>query len=308
MEDVILQTRSLTKKYKSFPALKDASLTIRRGEICGLIGRNGAGKTTLMKIVAGLSDQTSGEYEIFNKDSSQAHKARTRIGCLIENPAFFKNLSAYQNLKYYAIQRGIVDDNKILSALDIVGLSDVKNKKFGKYSLGMKQKLGIAFAIMDDPDFLILDEPINGLDPIGIKELREAFVRLNKEKNITFIISSHILSELYLVASNFIFINQGEIIKEITKPELDDECRKCYVIKSEDVKSCALFIEKNHPDTDYKVINNNEVRIYNTDNIDPAELNKAMILSNIPVSGITQSGVSLEDYFKELIGEEESNA
>uniref|UniRef100_UPI0013DA3BA5 ATP-binding cassette domain-containing protein n=2 Tax=Bacillati TaxID=1783272 RepID=UPI0013DA3BA5 len=173
MKDIILRTNNLTKKYKDFTALNNANITINKGDIYGLIGRNGAGKTTLMKVITTLTNKTNGEFYLFDKDDSDLTETKRRIGCLIENPAFFENLTAYQNLKYYAIQKGIVDYSQIDKVLDLVKLSDSKNKKFKTFSLGMKQRLGIAFAMLDNPDFVILDEPINGLDPIGISELRE---------------------------------------------------------------------------------------------------------------------------------------
>lgn len=161
-----------------------------------------------------------------------------------ENSAFFGGLTAYQNLKYYALQKGIVDMGQIDEALSLVNLSDVKNKKFRTFSLGMKQRLGIAFAMLDNPDLIILDEPINGLDPIGISQMRETFQKLNSERGITFMISSHILSELYTVANRFLFIDNGRVLKEITKEELDIECAKCVVLKTGDTKHCTTIIEK----------------------------------------------------------------
>ena len=164
MREIVLQTKQLTKRYRSFTALDHADMTVYRGDIYGLIGRNGAGKTTMMKLVTGLTEQTEGEYSIFGKTGSAAEKEKRRIGCLIENPAFFGGLSAYQNLRYYCYQKGITDLKQIDEALELVQLTDVRNKKFRKFSLGMKQRLGIAFAVLDNPDLIILDEPINGLD------------------------------------------------------------------------------------------------------------------------------------------------
>ena len=203
MNEIILKTNNLSKSYKNFTAINQVNIQINKGDIYGLIGRNGAGKTTLMKIITTLTNKTNGEFELFNHKDNDLTQTKRRIGCLIENPAFFSNLSAYDNLKYYAIQKGITDNNQIIQSLKLVGLEDTKNKKFKNFSLGMKQRLGIAFAILDNPDFIILDEPINGLDPIGISDLRDTFKRLNEEKNITILISSHILSELYLLATRF---------------------------------------------------------------------------------------------------------
>lgn len=304
MKDIILRTNNLTKKYKDFTALNNANITINKGDIYGLIGRNGAGKTTLMKVITTLTNKTSGEFYLFDKDDSDLTETKRRIGCLIENPAFFENLTAYQNLKYYAIQKGIVDYSQIDKVLDLVKLSDSKNKKFKTFSLGMKQRLGIAFAMLDNPDFVILDEPINGLDPIGISELRETLKKLNEESNITMLISSHILSELYLLANRFCFIEKGKIIKELSKEELDVECSRAIVIKTNNVKETCLILEKELNTTNYKVIDKHEVRLY--DYLDNSgKVNKELAKNDIDVISIYESGISLEDYFKSIVKEAE---
>ena len=301
MKDIILKTDNLSKKYGDFTALSNASLTVRKGDIYALIGRNGAGKTTLMKTVTGLTEPTAGDYEIFSKRGTAAEKERNRIGCLIENPAFFPTLTAWQNLKYYCLQKGISDYGKIDEVLEMVDLTEAKNKKFKTYSLGMKQRLGIAFALLDNPDLVILDEPINGLDPIGISELRDTFFKLNRERGITMMISSHILSELYVVANRFMFIEGGEVIKEIDKQELDMECSRCIVIKTDDVKKAAVYLEENYGSESFKVVGNGELRIY-TEGIKVSEVNRILVSNDVDVDGIYESGVSLEDYFKQLVG------
>lgn len=304
MKDIILRTNNLTKKYKDFTALNNANITINKGDIYGLIGRNGAGKTTLMKVITTLTNKTNGEFYLFDKDDSDLTEIKRRIGCLIENPAFFENLTAYQNLKYYAIQKGIVDYSQIDKVLDLVKLSDSKNKKFKTFSLGMKQRLGIAFAMLDNPDFVILDEPINGLDPIGISELRETLKKLNEESNITMLISSHILSELYLLANRFCFIEKGKIIKELSKEELDVECSRAIVIKTNNVKETCLILEKELNTKNYKVIDKHEVRLY--DYLDNSgKVNKELAKNDIDVISIYESGISLEDYFKSILKEAE---
>lgn len=303
MSDTILETRSLTKKYKNFVALDNVSVTINKGDIYGLIGRNGAGKTTLMKVITTLTNKTSGEFKLFDSNDSDLTESKRRIGCLIENPAFFPNMSAYKNLKYYATQKGIINLNQIDEALELVNLKEVKNKKFKTFSLGMKQRLGIALAILDNPDFIILDEPINGLDPIGISDLRETFKKLNSERDITILISSHILSELYAVATKFCIIEKGKVIKELTKEELDLECSKCIVIKTDNVKKAAMILEKELNTTNYKVIDNKEIRLY--DYLEQANsVNKSLIKNDVNVMSIAETGISLEDYFKEVIKEE----
>ena len=302
MREIVLKTKNLTKRYNSFTALENVNMTVHQGDIYGLIGRNGAGKTTIMKIVTGLTEQSGGEFEIFSRKGKDAEQEKKRIGCLIENPAFFGGMTAYQNLKYYALQKGITDEKQIDEALALVNLTNVKNKKFKKFSLGMKQRLGIAFAVLDSPDLIILDEPINGLDPIGISELRDMFTKLNKERGITFIISSHILSELYMVANHFMFIDKGKVLKDITKEELELECMRCIAVKTNDMKGAAAVIEQKLDISDYKVIDSNELRIYDK-NIKPDSLNKLLIQNDVSVSAVFETGISLEDYFKSLVGE-----
>ncbi len=301
MQEIVLQTNNLTKKYKDFVALDNATITIHKGDIYGLIGRNGAGKTTLMKTITTLTNKTGGSFSLFGSEEELTESKR-RIGCLIESPAFFDNLTAYQNLKYYSIQKGIVDEKQIDKVLKTVDLYKERNKKFKKFSLGMKQRLGIAFAILDNPDFIILDEPINGLDPIGIKEIRDTLKRLNEEEKITILISSHILSELYLIANHFCFIDKGRIIRDISKEELDLECSKCIVIRTKDVKKATVVLEKELSTTNYKVIDNTEIRLYDyLEN--SAKVNKTLLSNDIEIMGIYESGISLEDYFDSLIKE-----
>lgn len=302
MREIVLQTKGLSKKYKSFTALDHVDMTVYRQDIYGLIGRNGAGKTTIMKVVTGLTERSGGEFEIFSKKGAAAEKEKRRIGCLIENPAFFGSLTAWQNLKYYALQKGITDEKQIDEALALVNLTEVKDKKFKKFSLGMKQRLGIAFAVLDNPDLIILDEPINGLDPIGISELRSTFQKLCSERGITFIISSHILSELYLVANRFLIIEKGRVLKEVTKEELDLACMRCLVVKTTDTKRATVVLEEALGISEYKVIDSGELRVYEN-GVKPEELNRVLIQNNVAVSGIFEAGISLEDYFKSLVEE-----
>ena len=304
MREIVLQTQKLSKSYRSFSALDNVDLTVYRGDIYGLIGRNGAGKTTIMKIVTGLTEKSGGTFEIFSKKGEDVKKEKRRIGCLIENPAFFGGLTAYQNLKYYALQKGITDEKQIEDALALVNLTEVRNKKFRKFSLGMKQRLGVALAVMDNPDLIILDEPINGLDPIGISELRDTFQKLNTERGVTLIISSHILSELYMVANRFLIIDKGQVLKEMTKEELDIACMRCIAVKTDDTRRAAIVVEESGI-LDYKVIDSQELRIYD-DSVKPETLNRLLIQNNVSVAGVCETGISLEDYFKSLVEEVKS--
>lgn len=303
MKEVVLKTNNLTKQYNKNVVLDNVNITIKKGDIYGLIGRNGAGKTTLMKIITTLASPTSGTFELFNtcSENDELFDNKKRVGSLIEYPAFYPNLSAYDNLKYYTIQRGIVDKNQINKVLELVNLTGTGKKKVKTFSLGMKQRLGIALAILNSPDFVILDEPINGLDPIGISELRDTFKKLS-DNGITLLISSHILSELYLLANEFDFLENGKLIKELSKEELDLECSKCLVIKTDDSKKVSVLLEKELNTNNYKVINNEEIRVYDyTDDSD--KVSDVLVNNKIKIKGFYESGISLEEYFKEIIKE-----
>lgn len=303
MKEVVLKTNNLTKQYNKNVVLDNVNITIKKGDIYGLIGRNGAGKTTLMKIITTLASPTSGTFELFNtcSENDELFDNKKRVGSLIEYPAFYPNLSAYDNLKYYTIQRGIVDKNQINKVLELVNLTSTGKKKVKTFSLGMKQRLGIALAILNSPDFVILDEPINGLDPIGISELRDTFKKLS-DNGITLLISSHILSELYLLANEFGFLENGKLIKELSKEELDLECSKCLVIKTDDSKKVSVLLEKELNTNNYKVINNEEIRVYDyTDDSD--KVSDVLVNNKIKIKGFYESGISLEEYFKEIIKE-----
>lgn len=303
MKEVVLKTNNLTKQYNKNVVLDNVNITIKKGDIYGLIGRNGAGKTTLMKIITTLASPTNGTFELFNtcSENDELFDNKKRVGSLIEYPAFYPNLSAYDNLKYYTIQRGIVDKNQINKVLELVNLTGTGKKKVKTFSLGMKQRLGIALAILNSPDFVILDEPINGLDPIDISELRDTFKKLS-DNGITLLISSHILSELYLLANEFGFLENGKLIKELSKEELDLECSKCLVIKTDDSKKVSVLLEKELNTNNYKVINNEEIRVYDyTDDSD--KVSDVLVNNKIKIKGFYESGISLEEYFKEIIKE-----
>jgi ABC-2 type transport system ATP-binding protein len=216
----VLRTTNLTKRYGSTVAVDDVCLTVEKGDIFGLIGQNGAGKTTLMRLVAGLTFAGGGEIELFGKtDPSGLNDGRRKMGCVIETPAFYPNLTAEQNLEYYRIQRGITDKTAVRKSLELVGLTDTGKKRFKHFSLGMKQRLGLALALLNDPEFIILDEPTNGLDPIGIIEMRDLMKSMN-ERGVTLLVSSHILTELAQVAARYAVIHKGKIVKSFTQEDL----------------------------------------------------------------------------------------
>lgn len=302
MNNTVLKTKNLTKKYNSHLAVDNASIEIKQGDIFGLVGKNGAGKTTLLRMISGLTMPTSGEIELFEETSSEGlNKSRMRTGSIIETPSFFPYLSARKNLEYYRIQRGIVEKNVAEEALRLVGLQDTGNKKFKNFSLGMKQRLGLALAVMASPDMLILDEPINGLDPTGIVEFRDILLRLNREKNITIVISSHILTELAQLATCYGFINEGRFIEQISASDLQEKCRSSISVKVDSTEKASAIIEKKLGSTRYEVLSGNEIRIF--EHIDkPEVVAEALINSGVKLYSLNQLGANLENYFIDLIG------
>ncbi|GLC30711.1 ABC transporter ATP-binding protein [Clostridium omnivorum] len=302
MANVVLKTKNLSKKYKKHLAVNSANLEVKQGDIYGLVGKNGAGKTTLLRMISGLTMPTSGEVEMFGEASkSGIGRSRMRTGCIIETPSFFPYLSAKKNLEYYKMQRGIVEPQAVDEVLKIVGLDDVGNKKFKNFSLGMKQRLGLALSIMASPDMLILDEPINGLDPTGIVEFREILLKLNREKNVTIVISSHILSELSQLATTYGFIHNGEFVEQISAKQLEEKCKSCIAIKVDSTEKAAVIIEKQLKTEKYEVLNGNEMRIY--EHIDkPETIVKELVMNGVLVSSVNEKGTNLEDYFISLIG------
>ncbi|MBU3092533.1 ABC transporter ATP-binding protein [Clostridium sp. CM028] len=302
MGDIILKTKKLTKKYGKDFAVNNVDLELKQGDIYGLVGKNGAGKTTILRMISGLSIPTSGEIELFNETSKAGlNNSRTKLGCMVETPSFFKYLSAKKNLEYYRLQRGVVEKECVDKAIKMVGLEDAGKKKFKNFSLGMKQRLGLALAIMTSPDLLILDEPTNGLDPTGIIELRELLLRFNRERNTTIIISSHILSELSQLANTYGFINKGEFVEQISAKNLEEKCRRHLLIKVDDTSKATVIIENKLESMEYEVLNRNEIRLYQ--HIDTPEIvSEALINNGIKLFSINNSGVNLEEYFVDLIG------
>lgn len=302
MEETIIETKNLTKKFHNFLAVKGVNIKIKKGEIYGLVGKNGAGKTTILKMFCGLIEKSAGEMELFSKTSPKdIEKERRRMGCIIEAPAFFPYLSATKNLEYYRIQRGIPEKSVVDSVLKEVELDDAGSKKFKNFSLGMKQRLGLALAMMTNPDLLILDEPINGLDPTGIAAFRNLILKMNRERNVTVIISSHILSELSQLANAYGFIDKGEMIEQISAEDLDKKCRKCLEIKVKKPEKAAFAIENVLKSTKYEMLNNNEIRLY--DYVEtPEKVVSALVKNEAGLCTISQAGTNLESYFLKLIG------
>lgn len=302
VEQPIFEARNLTKRYRGTLALDHINFSLRRGEIYGFIGENGAGKTTTIRLITGLTFPTDGSISLFGKiGEKELQKQRARIGCIVETPALYKNMTAEQNLEAQRIQRGIPDRQCIADTLKLVGLSDTGRKTVRQFSLGMRQRLGIAMALLSDPEFLILDEPINGLDPSGIVEIRELIKRLNSERGITFLVSSHILSELYQTATRYILLHKGQVLEELTQQELDEKCKRHIFIQTDDAAKTAAILESELHTTNFQVMPDGSVRLYDyLDNIKEvaAVLSKAGLL----VTGLSLAEDSLEDYFLHKIG------
>ena len=298
MENV-LQTVDITKKFAKKTAVSSVNMTIKKGDIYGFIGRNGAGKTTLIKMLVGLSRPTSGSIELFG--NKRLDKARHKIGTVIEAPAFVPNLSARQNMLIQWKLLGSKDKSIIDETLKLVGLSDVGRKKVKKFSLGMKQRLGIAMTLMGDPEFLILDEPTNGLDPEGIIEVRNMLKRINQERGLTILISSHILGELSKLATRYGIINNGVLIDEFTGDELETRCQSSLIVKVNDANRAAEVL-RSALDTDkFSVVNENTLEIY--DFIDtPGVVTSALAKNDVVVDLISKKSVDLEEYFMKVIG------
>lgn len=302
MREVILATRNLTKKYNTTNAVSNVNLEIKQGEIYGLVGKNGAGKTTLLRILTGQAFASEGAILLFGGSSAEAlNKGRQRIGAIIEAPSFYAYMTAEQNLEYYRIQRGIPGKHCVKDALEEVGLADTGNKKYKSFSLGMKQRLGLALALMNKPEILLLDEPINGLDPFGIVEIRNLLIRLNQEKNITILISSHILSELSNLVTCYGFIEQGVMIKQISAEELSKECNKYLEIKVDKVEMMSALLENKLGCTSYKVAPDYTLQIF--DYLDrPSIISQLAVSNGIALHQMMVRDINLENYFIQLVG------
>ena len=301
--DNVVSIKDITKVYGKAQVLKNVSLDIPNGSIFGLVGRNGAGKTTLMRIITGLAEPTSGSYSISGVSSKDKGilKVRRRMGSIIESPAIFRNLSAYDNLKLQYINLGMTSFDDIHELLELVELNNTGKKTAGKFSLGMKQRLGIAVALCGKPDILVLDEPINGLDPQGIIQMREILIKINKEKHTTILISSHILEELSKLATHYAFIDNGEILQNLSSDELMSKVRKASRLKVSGVEDLCPVFDRNK--IDYKVDGEETVDIYSE-----ISVSKIVALANeagVEVISVAENNESLEGYFMNLVAKRE---
>ncbi len=301
--DYVLRTYGLTKKYKKHLAVNQAEMTISRGDIYGFVGENGSGKTTIIRLITGLIFPQDGGFELFGvpHDSKDIGVARSKVGAVVESPSIYQNMSAYDNLKMQCIILGLPVDERIARTLDVVGLGDLLNEKkhVSNFSLGMRQRLGIAMALLGEPEFLILDEPMNGLDPAGIVDIRELILKLNREQGITFLISSHILTELSLVATKYGIISHGHILKEITAEELQRELAKTTDITADRPEALAAVLADVVPKSAISYIPDG-VRITGELDLNAALL--AVLGADIRIRSINCHESSFEEYYLETIG------
>ena len=298
--DYILQTNNLIKHYKNGKALNGLTMHVEKGAIYGFVGRNGAGKTTLIRLICGLQAPTGGSYALYGVDGAQRDiaKVRRRMGAVVETPSIYLDLTAQDNLREQLRVLGVPSDDGIPELLKLVGLEGTGKKKAGHFSLGMKQRLGIAVALAGDPDFLVLDEPVNGLDPQGIIDIRELILKLNRERRITVLISSHILDELSKLATHYGFIDAGRIVKELSARELEAACRKCLRVQVSDTRILARVLDG--MGTEYKILSDGQADVFAQLNI--SQLSRALDGEGCELFSAQERDESLESYFVNLVG------
>ncbi|CCX38881.1 putative uncharacterized protein [Clostridium sp. CAG:1013] len=300
--EYVLETTGLCKYYRSFKALDNLTMHVPKGAIYGLVGKNGAGKTTLIRVVCGLQDPTAGDYTLYGKRWGERglSQARRRMGAVVETPSLYPDMTAVDNLKMQCRVLGLPDDKEIPELLRLVGLENTGKKKAKNFSLGMKQRLGIAVALCGDPDFLVLDEPVNGLDPQGIVEIRELILKLNRERQITVLISSHILDELSKLATHYGFIDGGHMIREVSAQELEAACRKCVRAQVTNVQALVWVLDRQK--MEYSVVDDTSVDIYGTVNI--SQLVEELGKEQCQLLSLKERDESLESYYINLVGGE----
>lgn len=298
--DYILQTNSLTKKYKDFQALNGLTMNVPKGSIYGFVGKNGAGKTTLIRLICGLQEPTSGNFTLYSirNDSKDIIRSRRRMGAVVETPSIYMDMTAEENLKYQYNVLGLPSYDGIPELLKLVGLENTGNKKVKNFSLGMKQRLGIAIALAGNPDFLVLDEPINGLDPQGIVEMRELVLKLNREQQITVLISSHILDELSRLATHYGIIDNGRMVKELSAEELEATYRKCIRMEVSNTTVLARVLDSMK--LEYKIISATTADVFAKINM--TQLTVALAKENCEVMSMHEKDETLESYYISLVG------
>lgn len=296
----VLKTDSLSKNYKNFKALNGLTMKVPKGAIYGFVGKNGAGKTTLIRLICGLQEPTSGDYSLYGVSNSTKEilKSRRRMGAVVETPSIYLDMTAEENLKQQYQILGLPSFDGLQDILELVGLADTGKKKAKNFSLGMRQRLGIAVALTGDPDFLVLDEPVNGLDPQGIIEMRELILKLNRKRQITVLISSHILDELSRLATHYGFIDRGRMVKEISAEELEAACRKCVRVEVTDIKALTRVL--NTMKVDYSLVSDTKADIFAQ--IKVSELTKKLDKENCEVLTMQERDENLESYYVSLVG------
>ena len=299
-EQFAIETMALTKMYRDKAAVKNVTLKVREGEIYGFIGRNGAGKSTALKMVSGLASPTEGEIRLFGKPVSDP-AVRRRLGVLIEAAGLYPNMTARQNAVMKAKCMGLADERSVDTVLKVTGLADTGRKKVKHFSMGMKQRLGVALALLGNPDLLLMDEPINGLDPEGIRELRQLILELHAEGK-TILISSHILGELSKIATSYGIIKDGELIEQISREELEEKCQDYFRIEVQDVQRALVMIQETFPDVQAEVSDARSIRLYGVQ--DGAEVNQMLIENRVSVYESGFHHMDLEEYFLERMGKE----
>ena len=300
--EYVLETNGITKRYRGFAALNGLTMRIPKGAIYGFVGRNGAGKTTLIRLICGLQEPTDGSYTLYGVKNTERGiiRSRRRMGAVVESPSIYPDMTARENIRQQYLVLGLPSDDGIDELLHLVGLGDTGKKKAKNFSLGMRQRLGIAIALSGNPDFLVLDEPVNGLDPQGIIEMRELILKLNREHGITVLISSHILDELSRLATHYGFIDGGRMVKEMSAEELEKRCRKCVRIEVSDTKALARVLDGMN--VEYSIADDTHADIYAE--IPPTALVLSLAKENCTVMGITEQDESLESFYMNLVGGE----
>lgn len=300
--EYVLETNGLSKRYRAFTALNGLNMHIPKGSIYGFVGRNGAGKTTLIRLICGLQEPTSGSFILYGAKNTDTkiERARRRMGAVVESPAVYPDMTAEENLRQQYLVLGMPSADGIAELLHLVGLDGTGKKKVKNFSLGMRQRLGIAVALAGNPDFLVLDEPVNGLDPQGIIEMRELILKLNREHGITVLISSHILDELSRLATHYGFIDGGRMVKEMSAEELEKRCRKCLRAEVSNTKALARVLESMN--AEYRIIDFNHADIYAE--IPVTTLVSALAIENCTVNKIVEQDESLESFYMNLVGGE----
>ncbi|MDT9025153.1 ABC transporter ATP-binding protein [Rossellomorea yichunensis] len=302
MNGYVLKTSQLSKTYQNKMALHKVSVMIKKGSIYGFIGQNGAGKSTLIRLITGLAYPTTGTFELFGESQERnIIEARKRIGTIIEGPALYPQMTAAENLEAHRLLKGIPGKDCIEKTLNLVGLQNTGKKKAKDFSLGMKQRLGLGIALLGDPEFLILDEPINGLDPMGVVEVRELLKKLNREYGITILISSHILSELHLLATHYGIIHEGELLEQLSAKELNEKCQQYLHIKVDDPNKAATVIENHFSTQEFEVMPDGTIRLFAYVDV-PGEVSKILTSEGLVIEEFMPMGEDLETYFSHRIG------